>query len=131
MKHQDEKQQLRRFGLTVGGIFAVIGFWPLVFRGQAPRVWALVPGVVLVLGGLVLPRSLAHIHRAWMAMAEGMAWINTRILLSVVFYGLVTPMGFIMRRFGQDPMRRRFEPSVGTYRVPKASRPAAHMTRQF
>jgi hypothetical protein len=131
VKHQDERQQLRRFGLTVGGIFALIGLWPAVFRGQAFRLWALGPGLVLVLGALVLPRSLSHVHRVWMAAAEGLGWINTRILLSVVFYVVVTPMGFVMRRFAQDPMRRRFEPGVGTYRVPKTSRSAAHMTRQF
>lgn len=131
MKPHDTTPQLRRFGLTVGGIFAMIGLWPVVFRGQAPRLWALVPGVVLMLGGLVLPRSLTHVHRVWIAAAEGLGWINTRILLSVVFYGLVTPMGFIMRRVGHDPMRRRFEPGDGTYRVSKASRPATHMARQF
>jgi hypothetical protein len=131
VKRHDQAPQLRRFGLTVGGIFVVIGLWPLVFRAQAPRLWALVPGVILILGGLVLPGSLTHVYRAWMTAAEGLGWINTRILLSVVFYGLVTPMGFVTRRLGHDPMRRRFEPGVGTYRVSKASRPATHMTRQF
>jgi hypothetical protein len=131
MKHQDENKQLRHFGLTVGGIFAAIGLWPLVFRAQGPRLWALALGVALVVPALVLPRSLIRVHRAWMAAAEGLAWINTRILLSVVFYGLVTPMGVVMRCFGRDPMQRRFEANATTYRVPKPLRPAAHMTRQF
>jgi Saxitoxin biosynthesis operon protein SxtJ len=79
----------------------------------------------------VLPRSLTYVHRVWMAAGEALGWVNTRIILSVIFYGLVTPMGIIMRRFGRDPMQRRFEPGVATYRVPKAARSGAHMTRQF
>ena len=131
MKHRDNKKQLRQFGLLVGGIFAAIGLWPALVRAQAPRPWALALGVALVVPALVWPRGLTYVHRAWMAAAEGLGWVNTRILLSVIFYGLVTPMGIVMRRFGRDPMHRRFEPGMATYRVSKPSRPAVHMTRQF
>ena len=129
MRHQDK--QLRHFGLLVGGIFAVIGLWPVLFRAQGPRLWALALAVALVVPALVLPRSLTYVHRSWMAAGEALGWINTRIILSVIFYALVTPMGILMRRFGRDPMRRRFEPDATTYRVPKSSRAATHMTRQF
>ena len=131
MKQQNEKKQLRHFGLIVGGIFGVIGLWPMVFRGQGPRFWALALGVTLVVPALVLPRSLTHLHRVWMAVGETLGWINTRILLSVVFYGIVAPMGIIMRRLRRDPMHRRFDPGAETYRVLKRARPGAHMTRQF
>ena len=131
MKHRDDKKQLRQFGLLVGGIFAAIGLWPVLVRAEAPRLWALPLGVALVVPALVLPRSLTHVHRAWMAAAEALGWINTRIILSVVFYALVTPMGILMRRFGRDPIQRRFEPNAATYRVLKSPRAAAHMTRQF
>jgi len=131
MKHQDDKKQLRHFGLIVGGIFAVIGLWPMVFRAEAPRLWALALAVALIVPALVLPRSLTYVHRVWMAAGEAMGWINTRIILSVIFYGIVTPMGIVMRRFGRDPMQRRFEPAAATYRVSKPGRPASHMSRQF
>ena len=129
-RHADEKQ-LRHFGLIVGGIFAVIGLWPVVFRAEGPRLWAFALSVGLVGPAVVFPRSLTHVYRAWMAAGEVLAWINTRIILSVIFYGLMTPMGVIMRRFGGDPMRRRFEPDVASYRVTRTTRPVTHMTRQF
>ncbi len=131
MRHQDKKKQLRHFGLIVGGIFAAIGLWPVLFRAQGPRLWALALAVALVVPALVLPRSLTYVHRGWMAAGEALGWINTRIILSVIFYALVTPMGILMRRLGGDPMHRRFEPDATTYRVPKSPRTAAHMTRQF
>ena len=131
MKAPDEKKQLRHFGLIVGGIFALIGIWPGVFRAQGPRLWALALAGALVIPALVLPRSLRHVYRLWMAAGEVLAWVNTRIILSVVFYGLVTPMGVVMRSLGRDPMQRRLEPGTSTYRVLKSARLSGHMTRQF
>jgi hypothetical protein len=131
MKPQIHNKQLRSFGLIVGGIFGVIGLWPLVFRGEGPRLGALALTVALVVPALVYPRSLTHVHRVWMWAGEVLGWINTRILLSLIFYGLVTPMGIVMRRIGRDPMQRRLLPDAQSYRVVKAPRPAAHMSRQF
>jgi len=131
MKPQDQKKQLRHFGLIVGGLFGVIGLWPVVARSEGPRLWAVALAVALVVPALVLPSSLTYVHRVWMTAGEALGWINTRIILSVVFYVLVTPMGIVMRRLGRDPMQRRLEPGLVTYRAPKPARSAAHMTRQF
>ena len=131
MKQRDETKQLRHFGLIVGGIFALIGVWPVVWRGGAPRLWALALTILLVVPALVRPRSLTYVYRVWMAAGEWLGWINARIILSLVFYGLVTPMGIAMRRFGRDPMQRRFDPGATTYRVTRSSRPGTHMIRQF
>jgi hypothetical protein len=125
------RRQLRDFGLLVGGIFGVIGLWPLLWRQQSPRLWALALAVALVLPALMAPPILAPAYRAWMKLAEVLAWVNTRIVLGVVFYGVVTPIGLVMRLTGHDPMRRRFEQAGETYRVRCTPRPASHMTRQF
>jgi hypothetical protein len=125
------RRQLRDFGLLVGGIFGVIGLWPLLWRQQSPRLWAVTLAVVLVLPALVAPRVLAPAYRAWMKLAEVLAWVNTRIVLGVVFYGVVTPIGVVMRLAGHDPMRRRFDQAGETYRVRCTPRPASHMLRQF
>jgi Saxitoxin biosynthesis operon protein SxtJ len=125
------RRQLRDFGLLVGGIFGVIGFWPLLWRAQSPRLWALTLAVVLILPALVAPRILAPAYRAWMKLAEVLAWVNTRIVLGVVFYGVVTPIGLLMRLTGRDPMRRRLDQVGESYRVRCTPRPASHMLRQF
>lgn len=124
-------KSLRSFGLIVGGIFALIGVWPALWRGQPPRLWGLSVGGGLIGLGLVWPRRLAHVYRLWMAVGEVLGWINTRLLLGVLFYGLFTPMGLIMRLRGKDPMRRRLTPEVETYRVVRQPRPASHMRHQF
>jgi hypothetical protein len=125
------RRQLRDFGLLVGGIFGVIGLWPLLWRQESPRLWALTLAVVLILPALVAPRILTPAYRAWMKLAEVLAWVNTRIVLGVVFYGVVTPIALVMRLAGRDPMRRQFDQAGETYRVRCTPRPASHMLRQF
>jgi polyferredoxin len=131
MDNKNESKELRAFGLMVGGIFLILGLWPALWRGEQPRLWALIPGIMLVVLGLSLPRSLKRVHKVWMVVGHVLGWINTRIILGIVFYGLITPMGLIMRLFGWDSMRRTLVRQADTYRVVRHPRPPSHMTRQF
>lgn len=131
MKMKTSHKELRTFGLLVGGIFLVIAVWPLLLRSEAPRLWALGLGASLVCLGAFIPRSLTHVHFAWMKVGELLGWINSRILLGVVFYGLITPMGFLMRLAGKDPMRLALADELDTYRVIRNPRPQNHMKNQF
>jgi hypothetical protein len=131
MTGQNETKELRTFGLMVGGIFSIIGLWPVLFRGDSPRVWAISIGGALVGLGLALPSSLKHIHRIWMKIGHVLGYINTRILLGAIFYGMITPMGVIMRLFGKDPMHRTLESGADTYRVIRVPRSRLHMKNQF
>jgi hypothetical protein len=131
MVHELTTKQLRSFGLLVGGIFAAIGVWPVAIRGAGPRLWAVVLAAALVLPALVVPGSLRPVYRVWMAAGQGLGWVNTRIMLGVIFYGLFTPLGCVMRLLGKDLLRLRFEPDADTYRVVRQARPADHVLRQF
>ncbi|MEX5216507.1 MAG: SxtJ family membrane protein [Nitrospiraceae bacterium] len=131
MTEQPNMKELRNFGLIVGGIFLVIGMWPLVWRGEGMRLWALGLGAVLIPLGLLLPAVLLPVFKAWMKMGHVLGWINTRIILGILFYGLITPMGVVMRLFGWDAMRRVLVRDAQTYRVVRQPRPKSHMTRQF
>lgn len=131
MDDRVDAKQLRSFGLLVGGIFGLIGLWPLVIRGESPRIWALVLAVLLVGLGLVFPTGLRRVHHVWMLAGHALGWINTRILLGIVYYALLTPIGAIMRLSGRDPMRRVFSPEADTYRVPRSPRSPRHLIRQF
>jgi len=130
MNAQTEIKQLRSFGLMVGAIFLVIGVWPIV-TGQPPRWWAAGLGGVLIISGAVVPRSLALPYKGWMAVGHVLGWINTRIILGVVFYAVITPIGLIMRSLGKESMRGSFEPDRDTYRVLKTARPSSHFNHQF
>jgi len=130
-QRQASRKQLRSFGFILAGGFLVIGLWPIVFRHQDPRLWALVVSAVFALGGLLVPAALAHPFRIWMALGAGLGWVNSKILLTIVFYGLVTPTRLLMTAAGRDAMQRRFDRTRSTYRVSRKPRPISHMTHQF
>jgi len=115
----------------VGGIFLIIGLWPFVWRQEVVRIWVVVPGALLAAAGLVMPGVLKYVYQGWMRVGHVMGWVNTRIILGILFYGLVTPMGLVMKLTGRDPMRRAFEPDAQTYRVVCQPRPASHMKNMF
>jgi hypothetical protein len=98
----------REFGLVVGGFLALLGGWWL-YRGKfgnaAHVVFPL--GALLIFFGLIWPRLLVWPNRAWMLLAEGLSFITTRIILGLVFFLVVTPIGVVKRLMGWDPLGRR------------------------
>jgi Saxitoxin biosynthesis operon protein SxtJ len=131
MAQGTETKELRNFGLIVGGVFTVIGLWPLVVRGDSPRIWAASIGGALIGLGVVYPASLKQVHRVWMKIGHVLGFINTRIILGIIFYGLITPMGVVRRMFGKDSMHRALVPDANTYRVVRPPRPRFHMKNPF
>jgi Saxitoxin biosynthesis operon protein SxtJ len=93
-------RELRRFGLTVGGMFLLLG---LVSRWRGHAWPPLVLGTAGVL--LVVPGLLAPVERTWMRFAEVMGRVNGRIILTAAYYLVVTPVG-IVRRWLRDPLDR-------------------------
>jgi hypothetical protein len=126
-----DRGQLRNFGLIVGGIFGAIGLWPALIRGGDARTWCLVLAVLLIVPAVTAPTLLWPAHRAWMTLGAVLGWVNTRIILGIVFFVVITPMGLVIRLFGRDPMQRAFEPDATTYRVRRTLRPGTHLLRQF
>ncbi len=98
----------REFGLIVGGVLLLISLW-WIYRGKFHHVApiTLPVGAALILLGLVFPWALVVPSRAWMALAEVLSFVTTRIILAFVFFGIVTPIGVIKRWFGWDPLQRR------------------------
>lgn len=131
MEQSATRKELRQFGLLVGAVFTVIGLWPLVFRGEPLRLWAVGIGGLLIAFGGILPQVLRPVHTGWMWIGHILGWVNTRILLGIVFYALVTPIGLVFRLMGKDTMRRAFAESSTTYRVVRSPRPHSHMKYQF
>ena len=116
MKEVISKKELREFGLLIGFGFPIFIGWllPLLF-GHGFRVWTLwigFPGFIL---GLTIPRLLHYPYKIWMAIGHALGWVNSHIILGLVFIFVVQPIACIMRVTGYDPLRKRLK--VGkTYR---------------
>ena len=126
------RADLRRFGLTVGGTFALLALasW---WRGHVlpPRVLAAL-GVLLVVPGLVAPSALGPVRRVWLGAAALLGEVNSRIILTVLFYGVFAPLGFVMRRI-RDPLDRSWRDGRASHWIRRPREPVepARYERQF
>ena len=85
-----------------------------------------------MLPAVLFPKILSPIYRVWTTIGDALGWINTRIILCLVFYTLLTPIGVIRRiLLKKDPLLLAFEPEAETYRIVRQPRPHSHIERQF
>ncbi len=113
------RSSLRKFGLVVGAIFLLLGFWLLYRQGEPlPRNLAWAVGGVLVLTGGLLPALLGPVYRVWMGLAFTLGWVVSRVLLALIFYVIVTPISLIMRLAGKRPLVLKMDEGAPTYWIP-------------
>jgi len=125
-------KELRRFGIVVAvGLTVVASIsW---YRGHSLVPFALwLAAALLLLLGLVFPPALAPVEKGWMKFGMLLGWINTRIILTLLFALVVTPIGAVARLF-RDPLNRRFDEEKNTYWLPKPTAPVQpeRYERQF
>lgn len=130
------RRALRNFGLVVGGVFAAIAALVAWRNGWTLTPWAVGlggPALVLMALGLVAPGVLHPVYKVWMGLAVVLGFVMTRVILTVVFVGLVIPIGLVLRLVGKDLLRLKLDPAADSYWLPKEeTAPAAErMTRYF
>jgi Saxitoxin biosynthesis operon protein SxtJ len=109
-----DQQSDRVFGFTFAGLFFLITTVGWIFFDRLPY-WALVAAIVFTLLASAVPSVLMPLNRLWQRIGPKVASINNVIILGVVFYLFITPIGLIMRLFGRDPMHRSTKEKVATY----------------
>ncbi len=124
--------ELRRFGLLVGGVFGLgLGLAiPFLLHQPYPR-WPWFVAVPLLGFAAVYPPALRVLYRLWTWLGQILNWINTRIILSVLFFLFFTPIGLVMKVLGKDPLWRCFDKKLPSYRTPSHETPAGQMERPF
>lgn len=116
MKEIISKKTLREFGLLIGFGFPVIIGWLLpAITGHGFRNWTIVIGLLGLIIGVISPRVLYYPYKFWMAIGHYLGWLNSRIILGLVFIVVLLPLAYLMRLFKYDPLRRKFN-SETTYR---------------
>jgi hypothetical protein len=122
---QRTPKELRKFGVTVGGAFVVLGSLSWWRGHEIPPIVLWCIGGALLLPGLVFPAALAPVERAWLRLAAVLAAVNTRAILTVLYYAMMTPIGAVLRLF-RDPLDRKLDASRSNWK-PRAGEP---MTRE-
>ncbi len=111
---KSNKSALRTFGITVGLILMIIAgffFW----KGKEIFYIFFTPGFALCFLGFAIPYLLKPIYWIWMIFATILGWVMTRVILSLLFYVILTPIGLIARLFGKQFVELRWDKSKKSY----------------
>ena len=116
VKETISKKQLREFGLLIGFGFPILIGWLLPsLNGDELRAWTLWIGISGLIIGLTAPRLFYYPYKVWMAIGYTLGWVNSHIILGLVFIFVLQPIAYVMRITGYDPLRRQRK-GGGTYR---------------
>ena len=119
----------RNFGLVFFFIFLVVSIWPLT-HNESPRIWSAIISLAFLI--LVLTRSklLTPLNRLWAKFGIILGSIIAPIVMGVVFFLVVTPIGLIMKIIGKDLLSIKYDKKKETYWV-KRDKPTSTMKQQF
>jgi hypothetical protein len=133
-----DTRTLREFGLVfAGGLIVFFGLlipWifdkPWVWQEAGAR-WPWIAAAAFAGTGLILPQLLKPVYLLWMKLGHVLGWVNTRIILGVLFFIVFAPEGLLFRLFGKDPMARQLDKTAATYRVASDKPPRERLERPF
>lgn len=128
-------QDLRKFGFIMGGMFALMFglLFPWLFNKSAEN-WPIWPFIVLAIFwsfAVFMPQALRPVNEIWLKIGNVLGWINTRIILGIMFFLLIFPTGLILKLFGKDSMDRKLDAKLKTYRKKIKPRNKEHLERPF
>ena len=108
MKNHIPKKRLREFGFLIGLIFPFLIGWILpLFGGHSFRTWTLWFGIPSFILAILKPGLLSYPYIVWMKLGHILGWVNSRIILGLVFLIVLQPIALIMRLFGHDPLKTK------------------------
>ena len=127
-----DKKGLRDFGLITGALFVLIFglLLPWKFEWQWP-IWPWVILAILSFMAFAMPMQLEPVYRVWMRIGLVIGSVMSRVILGLVFFLVVTPIGLMMRATGKDPMNRELNDSLESYREPISENKSNSFDRPF
>ena len=125
MKRSSEKS----FGILFFIVFAIIGLYPLLSFNFV-RVWALAIALIFLFLGLTKPSVLKPLNTGWIKLGEILGKIIAPIVMLLVFFIVITPIGLMLRLFGKDILGLKFSEKVKTYWITR-DKNIGSMKRQF
>ena len=118
-----DSAELRKFSWVVGGAFVVL--WVVLAKllpmwdkgGDYPLLWWLGSGLAVV--GTIAPLLVKPFFYAWMSLAFVLGFFMTRVILTIFFFVILTPVGLVFKVLRKDPLHRTIDRDAATYWIPK------------
>jgi len=125
------KKILRKFGVMVGGIFLLIGFWIYYSSQNFVCLIFLFIGTMLLVSGLIFPTTLSLVYKVWMGLAFTLGWLMSRILLTILFYFVITPIGLLAKLVGKDFLDINYKLKRESYWIIRPENKKADYTKMY
>ena len=119
----------KSFGLVFFVIFIIIALWPLLNDGNI-RIWSIIVSIIFLTLGLLNSKILTPFNKLWMRLGALLGIIVSPIVMGVVYFGIITPIGLIMKLFGKDVLNLKLDKNKKTYWTLKKKIPSK-MKDQF
>jgi predicted permease len=111
---KESKKDLRKFGLTVGSVLVIIA--GLLFWFEKPSaIYFAIVGVILILTGLIYPAILKPFNKVWIGLAIVLGFIMSRVILTIFFYLILTPISLLAKLFRKKFMNLKYDKSAETH----------------
>jgi hypothetical protein len=123
----------RSFGLVFAAVFALVAFLPLLRAPHQPRWWAAVIAAAFALVALLWPKRLAVLNRLWLQLGLLLHAVVSPVVLALLYYSAIVPVGLLKRMFGKDSLRLQADQTASTYWITRDSSESAlsSMKQQF
>ena len=124
----DKISSNRSFGILFSILFAIIAFWPII-NGNPLRLWSIPISVIFLVLGLLNSKLLNPLNIVWVKFGELLGRIIAPIVMAIIYFIIVTPIGLFMRLIGKDLLNIKFSKS-NTYWI-KREKKISSMKKQF
>ncbi|MDA3861858.1 MAG: SxtJ family membrane protein [Melioribacteraceae bacterium] len=111
---KSDKKELKKFGITIGGAFLIVSAVLFIYE-KPSAAYFMVFGFVFQILAQTFPLLLLPLQKVWMGISVVLGFIMTRVILSILFYLMITPINFISRLFGKDFLDLKIEKSKKSY----------------
>lgn len=122
IQQQPSRKELRDFSFVWAFVCVLIAVVPLL-KGEDFRLWPLYTACGFVLVGLTYPPLLTALYHVWSRFGKVLGVINSRIILTLLFFGIITPTACVMRVMGRDPLKRKLEKRLPSYWETRVTQP--------
>ena len=118
----------RSFGIVFFVVFLLIALYPLTYEGEI-RIWSLIISIIFLILGLLNSKILAPLNKIWFKFGILLGKIVSPLIMGIIFFLVVTPIGFIMRLLGKDLLNLKYNKNK-SYWIEKKG-PKSKMKNQF
>ena len=125
---KEKNKSNKSFGIVFFIFFLIIALWPLMNDGEI-RIWSIILALLFLILGLINSKILTPLYRLWIKLGYFLGYFVSPIIMGMIFFLIISPVGIIMRLFGKDTLMKKYS-KKSTYWIQREKK-INSMKKQF